>query len=275
MSDDERIRAEVRAFADRDGTLRAAILAGRPIDPDLADRVEMLEFRDRADLVDLGFVASLPRLRWLDLVGTGVRDLAPLAAASRLEHLSLTRSAVGDLTPLAHLPALAELILGRTAVTDLTPLAGSATLRRLDLGETPIGDLAQLGMLPRLTVLDIGNAPALRRIDLTGFPALETLVGVSVGEATAWPATFPATLRELIIGDAAWPEGRPLPDLPRLITPDWRLIDDGAACSHSFEFWRLVCGDEGREAAGEAARWKAPEAAISADDPDGRGHRGG
>ncbi len=267
MSDDDRIRAEVRAFADRDGTLREAILSGRPIDPELADRVEMLEFRDRAELTGLGFVASLPRLRWLDLVGTGVRDLAPLAGALRLEHLSLTRSAVDDLSPLARLPALAELKLDRTAVTDLTPLAGSAALRHLDLGETPIGDLAQLGVLPRLAVLDIGTASALRRLDLSGFPALETLVGVSVGDATLWPAAFPATLRELIIGGAAWPEGRPLPDLPRLISPDWRLIDDGAACSGTFEFWRLVCGDDGED--------EALEPAVSADEPDASGRRGG
>lgn len=245
MSEGDRLRAEVRVVADLDGSLRKAILAGRPLDPGLAERVEMLAFHDRADLVDLGFVAQLPRLRRLDLVATGVRDLAPLAGALRLEHLSLARSAVDDLTPLSRLPALAELKLDRTAVTDLTPLAGSTTLRRLDLGETPIGDLAQLGALPRLTVLDIGSAPALRRLDLSGFPALETLVAVSVGDATLWPATFPATLRELILGGAAWPEGRPLPDLPRLITPDWRLIDDGAPCSDVFEFWRLVCGGEG------------------------------
>lgn len=244
MSDDDRIRAEVRAVADRNGTIREAILAGRPIDPDLAERVEMLAFHDRADLVDLGFVAHLPRLRRLDLVGTGVLDLAPLAGATRLEHLSLARSAVDDLSTLARLAALAELKLDRTAVTDLSPLAGSTTLRRLDLGETPIDDLARLGRLPNLAVLDIGSAPALRRLDLSGFPTLETLVAVYLGDATLWPATFPATLRELIIGDAAWPEGRPLPDLPRLITPDWRLIDDGAPCSDAFEFWRLVCAAE-------------------------------
>lgn len=241
MSDDDRIRAEVRAVSDRDGTIREAILAGRPVDPGLAERVEMLSFHDRAELIDLDFVAGLPRLRWLDLVGTGVRDLAPLAGAPRLEHLTLVRTAVDDLSPLAHLPALAELKLDRTAVTDLSPLAGSTTLRRLDLGDGPIDDLAALGHLPNLAALDIGTAPALRRLDLSGFPALETLVAVCLGDATLWPAAFPATLRELIIGDAAWPEGRPLPDLPRLITPDWRLIDDGSPCSDAFEFWRLCC----------------------------------
>ena len=267
MSDDGRTRAEVRAFSDVDGTIRAAILAGRSVDPDLAARVEMLDFSERADLVDLGFVANFPRLRRLDLTGTGVRDLAPLVGARRLERLSLIRTAVDDLTPLVHLPVLAELTIDRTGVTDLTPLAGSTTLRRLDLGETPIGDLAQLGMLPSLTVLDIGTAPALRRIDFSGLPALETLVGVMVGDATLWPAAFPATLSELIIGDAAWPEGRPLPDLPRMITPDWRVIDDGAPCSDAFEFWRMVCGGEDEDgAAGTTA---------SAGEPDATGHREG
>ncbi len=265
MSDDDRTRAEVRAICDLDGTIRAAILAGRPVDPDLADRVRMLDFSDRAELVDLGFVASLPKLTSLDLAGTGVRDLAPLVAAPGLERLSLMRTAVDDLAPLAHLPALAELVIDRTAVTDLSPLAGSATLRRLDLGRTPIGDLAALGRLPTLVALDIGTAPALRRLDLSGFPVLETLVGVGVGDATLWPAAFPATLCELIIGGAAWPEGRPLPDLPRLITPDWRLIDDGAPCSDAFAFWRPCC-DDGDAAAGSTA---------STGEAEANGHHGG
>ena len=267
MSDDDRIRAEVHAISDLDGTVRAAILAGRPIDPHLADRVKLLDFSDRMDLIDLGFVATLPRLRSLDLTGTGVRDLAPLAGARQLERLILMRTAVDDLSPLAHLSALAELNIDRTAVTDLSPLAGSTTLRRLDIGETPIGDLAQLGVLPQLTVLDIGTAPALRRLDLTGFPGLETLVGVMVGDATLWPAEFPTTLRELIIGHAAWPAGRPLPDLPRMITPDWRAIDDGGPCSDPFEFWRMVCRAEDED---EAVRSTA-----STDEPDATGHRGG
>lgn len=265
MTDDDRIRAEVRAVSDLEGTLREAILAGRPIDEDLAGRVRMLDFRDRVELADLAFVADLPRLASLDLTGTGVRDLAPLRAAPRLERLVLMRTRVEDLSPLAHLTELAELNIDRTAVTDLTPLAGSTALRRLDLGEAPIGDLAQLGVLPQLAVLDIGSAPALRRLDLAGFPVLETLVGVMVGDATLWPAEFPATLRELIIGGAAWPEGRPLPDLPRVITPNWQSIDDGGPCSAPFEFWRTVCGEEDG-AAGSA---------VSAGEPDGTGHHGG
>jgi hypothetical protein len=271
VSDDDRRGAEARAFADLDGTLHEAILAGRPIDPVLAERVVMLDFRDRSELTDLGFVEHLPRLCSLDLTGTGVRDLAPLAAAQRLARLTLMRTAVDDLSPLAHLPALAALNIDRTAVDDLSPLAGSTTLERLDIGPTPIADLAPLGRLPNLTVLDIGAASALRRLDLSGFPALATLVGVSVADATLWPAEFPDTLRELILGGAAWPVGRPLPDLPRLITPDWRLIDDGEPCSDPFAFWRLVClaEDEGEDedAAGETAE--------TGGGPGARGHRGG
>ena len=237
--------AWVRALVDLDGTIRAAILEGGPIDPVLAERVEMLDFRDRADLADLGFVTGLPRLKRLSLAGTRVRDLAPLADVPTLEALDLSRTAVEDLAPLAGLPRLSELILDGTRVSDLAPLAGSPTLRRLDLGSAPIEDLAVLGVLPNLAVLDIGPAPALRRLDLSGFPALETLVGVSVGDARLWPDAWPAGLRELIVGGSAWPDGRPLPDPPRMITPDWRLIDDGEACSSSFAFWRLCCGDAG------------------------------
>ena len=244
MSDGDRIGAEVSAITDADGTIRAAILAGRPIDPDLAERVATLDFDGRTELVDLGFVASLPRLRSLNLCGTGVRDLAPLAHASGLERLVVMRTAVEDLSPLAGCPGLAELSIDRTPVTDLSPLAGSTALRLLDLGSAAIADVAVLGVLPRLAVLDIGPAPAMRCLDLSGFPALETLAGVAVGEATLWPSAFPANLRELIVGGAAWPEGRPLPDLPRLITPDWRLIDDGEPSSEVFAFWRLVCQAE-------------------------------
>ena len=235
--------AWIRALADLDGTIRAAIREGRPIDPVLADRVEILDFQDRADLYDLGFVSTLPHLKRLNLLGTGVRDLSPLAGVETLEALNLSRTEVADLSPLALLPRLAELAIDRTRVADLTPLAGSPALRRLSLGSQPAVDLAALGRLPNLVVLDIGDGSTLRRLDLHGFPALETLVGVMVADPTLWPNDWPTTLRELIIGGAAWPEGRPLPDLPRLITPDWALIDDGAPCSDPFDFWRLVCDD--------------------------------
>lgn len=248
MRDTAPLRAEMRALSDLDGTIRAAILAGRPVDRTLAGRVRMLDFTDRADLVDLGFVTTLPGLTRLILSGTGVRDLTPLAGVPTLEALTLLRTEVEDLAPLARLPRLAELVIYRTRVTDLTPLAGSLTLRRLDIG-TSVGDLAVLGGLPNLAVLDIGDGSGLRRLDLSGFPALETLVGVTVGDASLWPVEFPATLRELIVGGSAWPEGRALPELPRLITPDWRLIDDGEPCSDPFEFWRMVCLAEDDSAA--------------------------
>lgn len=236
--------ARIRALCDLDGTLREAILAGRPIDPVLADRVEMLDFRDRAALADLGFVSSLPYLKRLDLSGTGVRDLSPLANVTTLEALTLSRTEAEDLSPLTHLPHLAELVVDRSRVRDLSPIAGSVALRRLDIGSLPIVDLAVLGDLANLGVLDIGEGAALRRLDLSGFPVLETLVGVMVSDASLWPEAFPATLRELIIGGAAWPEGRSLPDLPRMITPDGRVVDDGGPCSAVFEFWRLVYGVE-------------------------------
>ena len=241
MSENDRIAAEASAVCDFDGTIRAAILAGRPVDPDLAARVVALDFDGRHELVDLTFAAALPKLRRLNLAGTGVRDLAPLAAVDTLEALNLSRTEVDDLAPVARLPHLAELVLVGTAITDLSPLAGSPSLRRLDIGSVPITDLALLGRLPNLAVLDLGDAAALRGLDLSGFPALETLVGVTLFDAGLWPTEFPATLRELIVGGSIWPEGRPLPDLPRLITPDWRLVDDGAPCSDAFAFWRLVC----------------------------------
>lgn len=244
--------AWTRALCDLDGTIRAAILAGRPVEPRFADRVEILDFQDRADLVDLGFVATLPRLKRLNLTGTGVRDLSPLVGAETLEALNLSRTRVEELGPVARLPRLAELVLGRSAITDLTPLAGSLTLRRLDIGSVPIEDLALLGPLPNLAVLDIGDGAALRRLDLSGFPALETLVGVSQSDAIPWPAEFPPTLRELIVGGTAWPTDRPLPRLPRMVTPDWRLIDDGAPSSETFEFWRLCCDDDESPAIREA-----------------------
>lgn len=264
MTQDDRIAAEVRAVCDHDGTIRAAILAGRPIDPDLAAQVVMLDFDGCSELVDLGFVSALPKLRRLNLTGTGVRDLSPLAAVETLEALNLSRTEVADLGPVARLPRLAELVVVRTAITDLSPLAGSPTLWRIDIGSVPISDLALLGAMPSLAVLDIGDAAALRGLDLSGFPALETLVGVTLFDAGLWPAEFPATLRELIVGGSAWPEGRPLPDLPRLITPDWRSIDDGAPCSAAFAFWRMVCLAED-EAAGSD---------LAANEPVATGHVG-
>ena len=80
----------------------------------------------------------MPRLRTLDLCGTGVVDLTPVAALSALGHLDCSDNrALTDLRPLAHLPSLRSLVIWGTGVIDYTPLYEVRGLKELVTSNLP------------------------------------------------------------------------------------------------------------------------------------------
>ena len=99
-------------------------------------------------------IAGLTRLRQLDLMGTGVRDLGPLAGLTGLTGLDLRGALVKDLGPLAGLTRLTRLSLTGTGVSDLGPLAGLTGLTGLFLRGTGVerdGLLALAGLTRLIT----------------------------------------------------------------------------------------------------------------------------
>ena len=82
-------------------------------------------------LSDLSFLKGTTSLKYLNCVGSLVKDLTPLADC-RLEILGCAATRVADLAPLAGMP-LHSLDVSRTGVKDLTPLGRITTLADLDL----------------------------------------------------------------------------------------------------------------------------------------------
>jgi hypothetical protein len=137
-------------------------------------------------LTDIGFAASLPRLKKLGLLeNPGVTDLSPLAGARALEFLQLDMGvAIDDISFLRDKPALEWLCLalGKN-VTDLAPLALPA-LEHLTLASNRMTSFEFLAGSPRLDWLacvrcsrlrsleGLEGARALRWLELGGAPEL-------------------------------------------------------------------------------------------------------
>ena len=124
---------------------------------------------------DLAPLAGLAGLVWLRLERTGLTDLDPLAGLTRLEILSLGHNLVSDLAPLAGLVHVTWLSLPGNAVTDLAPLAGLAALDNLNLGDNLIEDIGPVAGLADLTSLWLPGNAVSDLGPLAELAALETL----------------------------------------------------------------------------------------------------
>jgi Leucine-rich repeat (LRR) protein len=193
---------------DRAVRMRGNFAEGQPISPEEALSVQDLYVEGAKSLdglecltkirsltaregpiTDIGPLAELRELSWLDLSGNAISDLSPLAGHTELEWIDLTRNAVEDLGPLASNLAISDLrfdfnrvtsleplsntrvaiLLGtNNAISDLGPLAGMTTfVREISLSYNPIRDLSPLSELTQLEVL---------RLDATEVEDLSTLV---------------------------------------------------------------------------------------------------
>lgn len=128
-------------------------------------RLDLSANRSRITDHELGFLAHLTELEWLDLNGTAISNggLASLCGLSGLRTLKLAATGVTDagLQVLHHLPHLELLNLAGTAITDagLSNVHACPRLRTVVLAGTQVTD-ASVTVLTRLRDLRYLNPPA-------------------------------------------------------------------------------------------------------------------
>lgn len=108
------------------------------------DQLERLALPGATGIDALTPLSSLPNLRFLDLQGTGVANVAALSSVTSLQELRLGQNAVSDVTPLTALVHLQSLDLGDNDIVDVTPLSSLANLTWLNLSYNPITTLEPL-----------------------------------------------------------------------------------------------------------------------------------
>ena len=107
-------------------------------------------------VADLRVLSRLPRLRVLNLDGTGADPWA-IGGLMALTRLSLRGNGIEDLGPLSGLRRLEALDLGGNAVTDLAVLAPLDRLRVMHADNNAIAEIAPLAELAALETADLRN----------------------------------------------------------------------------------------------------------------------
>ena len=156
-----------------------------------------------AGIASLDGLGAAVNLEALDLGLNPVADLRALASLPRLRTLNLDGTAA-DLWQLAGLAELERLSLRNAGLTDASALSGLAGLRVLDVAHNRIEDLSPLGGLSRLEALRLDGVPV---ADLSPLAGLALLRHVSLRGVAADPAPLADLGPGILIVDAA-PEGR-------------------------------------------------------------------
>lgn len=110
-------------------------------------------------VVDVSWVALLPKVTVLELEIVDKTDLAPLAQVKSLEHVKLegtTKRAV-DLSFASSLPKLQKVELRGPRVDSLAPLKSVRTLQEVTIANGAVSDLSPLENLPKLKSLFLPN----------------------------------------------------------------------------------------------------------------------
>jgi len=157
------------------------------------ERLKDLRFLNLSGTVinDLAPIRNLTELQNLNLERTPVTDISPLKYANKLTSLNINHTLVSDITVIEKMPALQNLEMRRTPVSDYSPLTGLTLLQKLDISSSALKDLVFTGGLTGLTTLDISgtsvrdlgplrNLRQLQRLDIdsTQVVSLEPLNGM-------------------------------------------------------------------------------------------------
>ncbi|MBS0125390.1 leucine-rich repeat domain-containing protein [Thetidibacter halocola] len=112
-----------------------------------------------ATLVNVGPLADLSELRFLDLSRNAIRNVTGLAPLVNLSSLNLAENDISDIRQLSSLTGLGVLDLSGNTVGDLSPLEFMTTLATLSLAENGLtgGQLAPLAALGSLEALDLSD----------------------------------------------------------------------------------------------------------------------
>jgi len=145
------------------------------------DSLKSLSLRGCGHVHDISVLSDAVTLRYCDLSGTIVTELAPLRKMLNLKRLSLASAPVADVSALSSIPTLVELSLhGCRRVTNIDPLRACVNLEMIDLVEcNSVRDFAPLMTLPKLQTVRVSqqaldafavfeSIDSLTRLDLHG-----------------------------------------------------------------------------------------------------------
>ena len=160
---------------------------------------------------------DMQQLRFLNVVGMGIRSLSGLEAAVNLIELRLDGNSISSIAPLADLTNLRLLSISGAGISDLTSLTNLTQLETLMLRHNEIADISQLADLTQLKRLHLGNnkisdvSPIahltqlkwcdLRNNDISDFSSLDT---------------FLQSTSAILFGNPGFPSGGPKIEKPLL-----------------------------------------------------------
>ena len=184
-------------------------------------------------------VEDIKRLRRLQVIDAGIRDLTGLEYATNLEtlilahnqisdissvknlknltHLKLKDNQVSDISPITELINLEILEIERNEISDISPLAGLINLHHLDISDNPFSDISPVAGLINLEVINFTNKNVGDISFLAGFKKLKSF--------TTWDnpisdisvlAELPQLERVSICHSAGLPDISPLAGLTNL-----------------------------------------------------------
>ncbi|MDX1303225.1 leucine-rich repeat domain-containing protein [Photobacterium sp.] len=159
--------------------------------------LEQVNITNNINLTDFSSLPLFPKLKGIDITGTGfsdttifkslpyltnlaisdtpVRDISFLEDLPNLTSISLYNLALTDISKLALLPELTFVNLTNNQITDLTPLTGLSRISRLNLSNNLITDFSPVAGLSNLSYLGVGSNPVSEISFVTGLQRLSSL----------------------------------------------------------------------------------------------------
>ena len=120
-------------------------------------------------------VEDIKRLRWLQVIDAGIRDLTGLEYATNLETLILAHNQISDISPVKNLKNLTHLKIKDNQVSDISPITELMNLEILEIEHNEISDIFPLARLINLHHLDISDNPFSDISPIVGLINLEVI----------------------------------------------------------------------------------------------------
>lgn len=132
------------------------------------NNLEYLGLQENRNLTDISALASMEKLKELDLIKTGVYDISALKNLKRLTKIILNDTNIEDVSALANLPNLKSIFLANTKVKDISMLADLPKLEMLNVYNTNVEDISAFIKKGKLNILGIEKKkiPKLEKKDI-------------------------------------------------------------------------------------------------------------